>query len=123
MFIKTLESKIKPSEILRYGLGLVFLYAALLMWIQPEAWIGFVPNWLAKIVERHMFISIHSIFELIMAVLLLANKWVRWAALFAFLDFLSIVIFYGVDLVTFRDIGLMLSSLALLFLLLEEKSA
>ncbi|KKU91299.1 MAG: hypothetical protein UY23_C0002G0038 [Candidatus Jorgensenbacteria bacterium GW2011_GWA1_48_11] len=123
MFIKTLESKIRPTAIIRFGLGLVFLYAGLLMWVEPASWLDFVPAWLGKIIERHTLLSIYAVFELFVAALLLFNKWVKLAAFLAFLDFLSIIVFYGVDLVTFRDVGLMLSALALLFLLLEEKSA
>ena len=104
--------------ILRLGLTIVLLYAGISMLIDSTPWIGFVPMWLVGILIKiglpvELFLAAHAIFEIILALWILSGWHIRWAGLVLFLDMLSILIFYGIDLVTFRDIGLLGAALFL----------
>ncbi len=111
--------KLSPVFVIRVGLGLTFLYASLHMFMDPVAWLPFIPHWVGSIINPQTFLIIHSTFELIFAVLLLWGTFLPAVSLLAFLDFVSILIFYGVDDLTFRDFGLAMAALALFALVYD----
>ena len=98
--------------ILRLGLAATLLYAAINILIDPASWFGFVPIWLVNILTSfnfsiELFLISHAIIEAGLGLWLLTGWQVRWASLIIFLDMLSILVFHGIDLVTFRDVGLL----------------
>lgn len=109
----------KTIILLRLGLAFVFAYAGLGVLIAPENWLGYIPLFVKNILGGYtdVFLSLHAVFELILAAWLLWGKWIRWAALIAFLDLLAITVFNLslIDIV-FRDVGLAFAALALYFL-------
>ncbi|MAF80352.1 hypothetical protein CL629_04740 [bacterium] len=110
--------KIKPELVLRIGLAGTFLYAGLNSILNPTSWIGFIPQWINSIplLTRELFLTIHGMFEIILAIALLVGIYKKLAALLAFLSIGVIVIFSGIDDVTFRDFGLLGASYALMLL-------
>jgi len=115
--------KLSPVLILRLGLGLTFLYASLHMLYDPTSWVGFIPQWAGNIIDPNTFLIIHSIFELILSVLLLWGVFLPAVSLIAFLDLVAILLLYGVDDLTFRDFGLALATLALFALSMKTNSS
>ncbi len=113
--------KLSPALILRIGLGLVFIYAGAHQIADPGSWAGFVPAWLGGLISPLTFIYIHGAFELALGLGIIIGFFLPVLSLLAALDFFSILIFFGVDDVTFRDFGLLMSALALLFLTKKEK--
>ncbi|MGC9603608.1 MAG: DoxX family membrane protein [Minisyncoccia bacterium] len=113
--------KLSPVLILRFGLGLTFLYASLHMLFDPASWVGFIPQWVGGIIAPNVFLLIHSIFELLVSVLLLLGIFLPAVSFLAFLDFVAILLLYGVDDLTFRDFGLALAALALFALSLKGR--
>lgn len=107
-----------PELALRIGLAGVFLYAGVNSLLNPSAWIGYIPQWVGSIplLTRELALMFHAIFEIILAIVLLIGLWKRLAATLAFLSLAAIIIFYGIDDVSFRDFGLLASSYALLLL-------
>ncbi len=105
-----------PALLLRLGIGLTLLYAAIQAFANPTSWVGFIPHWLGAIIDPQLFLKIHSFFELVLGIALVAGFRVRWAAMLAALDMLALLVFYGVDDLTFRDMGLLMAALALFVL-------
>lgn len=105
--------KISHILVLRLGLGLVFIYAGLDSLIEPESWAGYIPQFIFGIIEKNTFLTAYAIFELAIGLSLLIGIKLKIASFIAFLSILSILIFYGVDNITFRDFGLALAALAL----------
>ena len=99
--------------ILRVGLGLVFLYAGTASLESPTNWVGFVPDFVGWVVPKETFLTAHSFFELALGVGLVAGLWTPVLSMLAFLSLFSILIFFGIDEVTFRDFGLAVMALAL----------
>jgi len=104
---------INPAMALRIGLGLILTYAAVHMITDSEAWIGFVPKWVSKIIDIQTFLYLHASLELIFGILLILGILLPAVSFLVFLDFLAILIFFGIDDVTFRDFGLLMASMAL----------
>jgi uncharacterized membrane protein YphA (DoxX/SURF4 family) len=114
-------AKLKPALALRIGLGLTFIYAGIMSFLAPENWIGFVPQWIGSIIDPMIFLQIHAGFEIVLGLALLVGLWLPLVALLAFLDIFAILLFYGIDEVTFRDFGLLMAALAL-YLLISNNS-
>lgn len=113
--------RIKPEWPLRLGLGLMYLYSGYGLFSDPANWVGFVPRWFADsvgaVIPLEMFLRAQGIGEFAVGLLFLAwfgGLWgVRIASLYSVLSLAAIITFVGVDLVTFRDVGLLGAALAL----------
>ena len=107
----------------------MYIYSGLGFIRNPFDWQGFLPQWFLQTVttftQVEAYLRFQGIVELAIAFLMLGwflPCWgVRLAALAAVFDFLFILIFVPIDLVTFRDIGLLGGALSLLFLSWQEK--
>ena len=67
------------------------------------------------------FALAHGVFQVLLGAALLVGVLPRCAAVVAVLDLAAILVFFGIDLVTFRDLGLFFAALALLSLSLKPK--
>ena len=116
--------KIHPAWPLRIGLGLMFVYSGTGLIRQPLDWQGFLPPWFGGFVGNFLplptYLAIQGAGELLMAAVFLLPfvplLIVRVAAVVAALEFAGILLFTGLDLVTFRDIGLLGGAIALALL-------
>ena len=103
---------------LRIALAFVFLYASISSLLSPGDWIGFIPDWMAKIPPgADLELKGHASFELLLGIWLLTGKMGFYAAVVAGLDLLAITLVnINVMSVVFRDVGLALAAAALAFL-------
>ena len=117
-------SKLNPAWPLRLGLGFMYIYSGYDLFSNPQHWYGFVPQWLSQaatqIVSVEAYLRLQGMGEIILGLLFLAwfsGQWgVRIASILAALEMALILIFIGIDPITFRDIGLLGAALALLIL-------
>lgn len=113
--------KFKPEWALRLGLGLMYIYSGFDLFYYPYHWYGFVPKWFSQIVNQvatvDAYLRLQGIGEFIIGLLFLAwfgGKWgVRIASALAALEMALIIIFVGIDPITFRDIGLLGAAVAI----------
>ncbi|QQG45183.1 MAG: hypothetical protein HYW89_04265 [Candidatus Sungiibacteriota bacterium] len=120
--------KIHPVWALRLGLGLMYLYSGSGLFYNPSDWYGFAPQWFTALVTPFVsidtYLRMQGVGEFILGLLFLAwfsGKWgVRVASAIATVELAAILIFVGVDLITFRDIGLLGAALALLIISLKS---
>lgn len=101
------------ERVLGIGLGFTFLYAGIASLVDPISWVGYLPSWTAAILPAETLILIHGVFQTALGVALATNWMLRTAALIAALDLSAIILFYGIDTVTFRDVGLLIMAAAL----------
>lgn len=105
------------AVLLRTGLGLVFLYAAISTFLQPLLWEGYFPAALLHLAPAHLVLYGMATYELCLALALLAGIRLRLVALLCVLTLGGIVATnLGQLIVTFRDVGLLFAALALFFL-------
>ncbi|MDP3975163.1 MAG: hypothetical protein Q8P88_02685 [Candidatus Jorgensenbacteria bacterium] len=113
----------KPASLLRLGLALTFVYAGVMAFLEPAPWLGFVPGWVENIVAPEIFLSVHAVFQIMLGAALIVEFIPQTAAMLAVADLAAILIFYGIDLVTFRDLGLFFAALALVTLTTRTTSS
>lgn len=111
------RSAVKFDSLLlaRLGLAAVFLYAGISALLRPTDWIGYIPAQLVALspIPDTTLLLMHSIFEILLGALLLIGWQVRILGVLAALNLLFILVFVGIDPVTFRDLGLIALALIL----------
>ena len=114
--IKSILRALSEREdlLLRLAVAFPMIWAGVSQLMNPLDWVGFVPPWLGVIIAPEAFLTIHSIFNLIIGVGLLVGFWRILFSAAAVASLAGIVVFYGVDDVTFRDVGLAIVAFALL---------
>jgi hypothetical protein len=104
------------AALLRAGLVLVFLYAAISSLQHPLEWEGFLPNFLTQSLSANTLIKLFALYELVLVVWLVSGRYIRYCALLCTITLLGIVVTNPSQLITtFRDVGLACMSLALYF--------
>ena len=113
--------KINPEWTLRISFGIMYLYSGYDLFVKPQHWYGFVPQWfsqgVAQITSIENYLRLQGMGELAIALLFFAwflPRWgVRLASILTVLEMGMILLFVGLDPITFRDIGLLGAGLAL----------
>src|SRR3989344_5747529 len=102
------------SFFLRIGLAAVFTYAAIASFMDPDTWASFIPSFMGEMVPVKSLLMVLSVYELILAALLLLDRYVLVAAIFSALTMAGILATNtaGMD-VLFRDVAIMFMALAL----------
>ncbi|MBI3495384.1 hypothetical protein HY065_02045, partial [Candidatus Berkelbacteria bacterium] len=107
----------------------MYLYSGYDLITNPQHWYGFVPRWFSQAVAQlapiETYLRLQGAAELALGILFLAwflpRFGVRMASILAVGEMALILLFVGVDPITFRDIGL-LGATAALFLLSRPRS-
>lgn len=107
-----------PQMLLRLGLAFTLLYAAWSSFQRPLDWVGFLPPaiaaWLPAGMSMQQFLMVFSLFEIVLALLLLLGKQLIFASLVTAVLMFGIMWFNpGAMDILFRDIGLVSAALAL----------
>jgi uncharacterized membrane protein YphA (DoxX/SURF4 family) len=107
-------SAVTPQLLLRVGLAVIFLYAAISSFTNPNDWVGYLPSFATKAVDAKVLLHVFSVYEMALAIFLLAGVLVRYVALLCAATLLGIVVFNSsLFAITFRDIALAFAALAL----------
>jgi hypothetical protein len=108
--------------ILRWGLAFVFFYAAVVSLLSPQEWLGYLPGWLASNGWSGLLLSVFSIYQIILAALLFSGRKIYLASILSVATLAAITISnLGILAITFRDVGLTMSALALFELVKHAK--
>ncbi|HVM76908.1 MAG TPA: hypothetical protein VMU07_02020 [Candidatus Paceibacterota bacterium] len=102
------------ATILRWGLAFVFFYAAIAALLDPGEWGAFLPPSLSAVAPLSFFLTVFSVYELILAVWLFWGKHLWWSSLLATITLAGVAVanYQAMD-IAFRDIGLAFAALAL----------
>ncbi len=121
------SAKIGPIWILRLSLGAMYLYSGIDILRHPDAWkwaVRGLPALVTSIIDSigiDTFLMIQGSVEIILAIALILwfipKRFVRFVAMLTVLEMAAILIFIGIDAITFRDIAILGSALALFALL------
>ena len=122
--------KISPEMPLRTGLGLMYLYSGYDLMVNPAHWYGFAPQWFLDIVglvlSQDAYLRMQGVGEFVMGLALLAwflpRGIVHVVSLLAILEMTGILFFAGIDLITFRDLGLLGGALTLFLLVTRDQA-
>lgn len=112
--MKLLDRPGLPALLLRLGLAVILLYAAIGSFVNPREWIGYFPAFMTELVDKNILLNIFSVYELALAAWLLSGVRVRYAALLTAATLAGIVLAnFDLFAITFRDIALIFAALAL----------
>jgi uncharacterized membrane protein YphA (DoxX/SURF4 family) len=113
---KSLHNPRVAAWMLRLGLAFVFAYAGVSSLRQPLEWIGYLPSFLATMSNAETLIKVFAVGELALVLWLLVGKYVHYCAALCALTMIAIVAAGpGNLIITFRDVGLALMAVALVF--------
>jgi len=100
--------------LLKISVAFSLLYPAISSIVNPSSWIGFAPNWIEYILPKGLFLVLFSIFEIVLAFVILFYKHTFYPSLLAMATLFGIVIFnIGAMDIVFRDISIGLAAVAL----------
>lgn len=121
MVKKRFDEKKLASFFLRIGLATVFLYAGIATFLNPTAWIGFIPAWVRSIIPTNIFLLIHAVLDIAIGMWLITGRKPFYASVVAGLALLAIIVFnLGALDIIFRDIAIFFSAVALMILNLKR---
>jgi len=103
----------KEDWFLRVAVAFPLLWAAVRGMVNPTDWLGFVPPAVANVMDPEVFLVAHGFVWIVTAAGILAGFWRPFFAGLAFLGLGGILLFYGIDDITFRDVGLVLTAFVL----------
>ncbi len=100
--------------LLRFAIGLVYLWFGSSQLLDPLQWEAFVPSWaLYGGITSHTLVYFNGIFEVIMALLLLLGIYTRIVASLLFVHLLTITLSIGFNAIGVRDFGLTFATLSI----------
>lgn len=100
--------------LLRIGIAVVFLYAAVAATLQPFNWIGYIPPVLRAIFPADLLLMGFSGFQVLLALWVLSGWKTLYAASLAAITFVAIlVVNIGQIDIVFRDIAIFFAAVAL----------
>lgn len=110
-----MEIKYNASFFLRVGLAFIFLFAAISAFVNPQAWIGFMPDLpFGNFITKAYLLFVHDVINLGLGLWLLSGKKVFYSASVAAFLLAGIIVFnWSAMLIVFRDIGLFFAAVAL----------
>ena len=102
------------SFLLRVVFTTVFLYAAIASFLDPTAWVGFLPQWRRAIIPGSILLPLFSVYDIALSLWILSGKKVFYGALLAAATLLAIMVTnMGALDIIFRDIAIFFAALAL----------
>ena len=104
-------------HILRVGTAIRFLWIAILIIKDPDAWVGLVQPWAANLIPFSLEKALinTAILDFAVGFFLLVDKFVFAASIFGFIHITTVFIVVGIDVITVRDIAILAGTLALAF--------
>lgn len=103
---------------LEISLGVTFLYTGYFILKDTKRWTEYIKPWAANLLptSRETAMKVTGLYDLFQGVWLLSGLSPTYAAVFAAIHMITVLVVAGIDDVTYRDVGILGASLALLFL-------
>lgn len=110
------------SFLLRTGLAVTFLFAAIASFLEPDVWVDFLPEWMRNLAPETVLLFGFCLYETFLAFWLLSNKRPFEAAVLSSITLL-LIIFANITVlyIVFRDVAILFAALALSVLHYKRK--
>jgi len=107
------KAKTYAPIVLRYALGLVYLWFGINQIINPNNFIGYLPTFIFNSPYAIAFVYANGVFEIVAATLLIMGILVRWVAALLALHLLAITFDLGYGELAVRDFGLAVATISI----------
>lgn len=104
---------IAPHLVNRVGLAFVFFYPGIASFIDPQTWGSYLPDFVSALMPLELALWLHAALEIALGCAILFEFLPRITYAVAALMLIGILVFLGVNDVTFRDVGLALLAVSL----------
>nr|AQS28390.1 hypothetical protein [uncultured archaeon] len=109
---KTIKMEKYAKPLLRIAMSLIFLYFGFQQVSSPDAWAGFVPEFLTSaIITANNIVIFNGILELSLGLFMLLGLYTRFASLILALHLFGIAFSIGLNPLGVRDFGLSFATL------------
>ncbi len=100
----------------RLGLAVVFIWFGIDKFLAPEAWVGWIPSWLYRLIRGWdtPFLYLLGGAEVALGLSFLTGWYMRMAAAAASVFLIAVIVSSGFSDIIVRDIGLLGAALSLL---------
>lgn len=115
--------KIDPDLFLRLAVAFAFLYPPVSAYLNPTAWLWFVPDFVELVVSKQVFLNVFGVMEiaLALAIIFMKNPTYPLFAASAILAGILVLDYTAFDVV-FRDVSILLAAVALILLHRERRT-
>lgn len=112
--LNTMKIRNLPSDILQFGLAFVFVYAAVQIYLNPQSFVGYAPEFIFDFIPVKIFMYSFATFEIFLALWLISGKKLLYSALTA-AGIMILINIFNLDLfiVLFRNVAILCGALAL----------
>ncbi len=102
-------------HILRVGLAITFLWIGVLIFQNPEGWIGYLQPWALKLLPVPAMQALYAtaVVDVLIGFFLLIDMFVWQAALLGAIHISTVLIVSGITDITVRDIAILTALIAL----------
>ena len=103
-------------DILRIGLAITIFYFGISQILNPVYWTGYLPNFLISqnIFAQTKIIYLNGLFEIILSLLLVFNKYVKNSSILLAIHLFFIILTLGFTEIAVRDFGILVGLIALI---------
>lgn len=110
-------------HILRIGLGITFIWIAVMIYKDPALWGSLLKPWALELIPYSLNdLMVHTaILDGLLGVLMLLNIGMKYVGLVASLHLIVVLTTAGITFLTVRDIGILAGTLALFLSALPDK--
>ncbi len=109
-----MEKRKLVNLLLRISIASVFLYAAASATLNPNNWIGYLPQFLRNIFPAKYLLWLFSFYELLLSLWILSGKKTFYAGILSAITLMGIITTnLGALDITFRDLAIFFAALAL----------
>lgn len=112
--LEQLEDKIKPTRlervaltILKVAVGVTFVWIGVMITVEPGVWEAFFPEFITSLEYSQELMFAFGVFDFLLGLFLIIDRFTPVVSLLASVHLLGILIFYGIDSITIRDVGLL----------------
>jgi uncharacterized membrane protein YphA (DoxX/SURF4 family) len=102
-------------SLLRIALGVLFIAFAIMQLQNPAVWTGFVPEFMASIIDARLLVVFNAAIELVLGAILILGTYTWIVALVLAVHLFIIALSLGLSPTGIRDFGLAFATLSLAF--------
>jgi len=97
----------------RLGIGLVFLWIGIDIWLNTNYWVTWLPGYISQFIEPTTLMLFTGVFDFVFGLLLLLGLFTRISALLMALHLIGVIITLGYNDIAVRDFGLLLATIGI----------
>jgi len=97
----------------RLGIGIVFLWIGIDIWLNTDYWMTWLPGYVSQFIEPQIMMLMTGVFDFVFGLLLLLGLFTRISAFLMALHLIGVIMTIGYNDIAVRDFGLLLATIGI----------